>query len=269
MSNPFRNRPDLPPLKSLASVDEYVEELAQEGYVTQSLLGKREVRTETRQANLSCGPDERLPEIWLSPADFDFVHSIVWQVIRVNVSTYIGATSIVHGPHPVTHPNLHHPTHLYQCARLFGFQVFNISSSKTEWTPATAFVAADHLCSLLRDGILRRRLHYMATDQPSMAAYLSDSSSTAPFSRLLAESLVCLHSSIFHPYETHYCPLVGLRPRLSQLSDLMVILVKNLPEDCAPFILPFFTPTGTRQDQQPRRGAGPASGAQPLFPHLH
>ena len=61
------------------------------------------------------------------------------------------------------------PAHM-QVARLFGFQVFNRAtapsvaaaasgsppSSPLQWTPATAFVAGDHLTALLRDGALRR-----------------------------------------------------------------------------------------------------------------
>jgi hypothetical protein len=46
-----------------------------------------------------------------------------------------------------------------QVARSFGFQVFNSNpkplNPSIQWTPATAFVATDHLTSLLRDVWLR------------------------------------------------------------------------------------------------------------------
>ena len=61
----------------------------------------------------------------------------------------------------------------------------------------------------------------MEHQQPKQQHADSDSSAQMkPFSRMLAESVVALHSTIFHAYETHWCPLVRLKPRLRQLSDL-------------------------------------------------
>ena len=103
-----------------------------------------------------------------------------------------------------------------QVARLFGFQVFNPeaaalpieTASSTAWTPATAFVAADHLSSLVRDGMLRRRLGSDAQHQ----------SSQLPADALFALCVMDLHGSIFHAYEAGWCPLVQLHPRPHQLS---------------------------------------------------
>lgn len=51
---------------------------------------------------------------------------------------------------------------VWRVARLFGFQTFNshvvVEGNPHKWTPASAFVAGDHIQALLNDGMLRRSI---------------------------------------------------------------------------------------------------------------
>lgn len=101
-----------------------------------------------------------LPELGLPTEQRDEVHDSVWKASLITPTLCPQKASPAESA-------MCPPTHM-QVARLFGFQIFNQSAPSTKpsggirspgaprWTPATAFVAGDHLCALLRDGFLRR-----------------------------------------------------------------------------------------------------------------
>ncbi|KXZ56720.1 hypothetical protein GPECTOR_1g649 [Gonium pectorale] len=122
---------------------------------------------------------------------------------------------------------LHNVT--WAVARAFGFQAFNASAS--QWAPATAFLAADHLEALILRNIMPRMTDSGAdrssgggkaaggsggdegeSHQPEGSAETTERQGTA-----FARSVWELHSHIFLPYEgtAGWCRHVGLAPRLS------------------------------------------------------
>ncbi|KAG2442546.1 hypothetical protein HXX76_002632 [Chlamydomonas incerta] len=133
----------------------------------------------------------------------------------------------------------------WRVARRFGFQAFNPNpdarcSQSPQWTPATAFLAGDHLCHLLARNLLPRMRPTAsqlraATDAADVAAAAAAAAAPPPLpgqeagaaaAEAAAEAAAAaagrprfalavyeLHTSIFHGYERGWCAHVGLAPR--------------------------------------------------------
>ena len=127
----------------------------------------------------------------------------------------------------------------WRVARGFGFQAFNLNpdtrgSPSPQWTPATAFLAGDHLCRLLAHNLLPRMrptTSQLRAAAEAAAAAAATSSALPPQPGLEAGAAAAeaaaagagrprfalavyeLHTSIFHGYERGWCAHVGLPPR--------------------------------------------------------
>lgn len=93
------------------------------------------------------------------------------------------------------------------------WQAFNVNPSTRgaalqEHVPATIFVASDHLCRLLvRDMWLRDR-------------YAAVGGGVTSRETRFAHVVHQLHASIFRPYATRWCRLVGLKPRPTRFDEV-------------------------------------------------
>eukprot|EP00798_Chlamydomonas_sp_ICE-L_P008247 gene8247-1516_t len=140
---------------------------------------------------------------------------------ETGVNDYVGATPDEKMPKKLRLPNLN--TAIWDdlvhavtwcVGRAFGFQAFNMSPSTSqftrhEFTPATIFVASDHLTHLLvKNGYMRRT---DATEDP-----MGDTDKQR-FGRALLE----LHSTIFYSYEVQWCKHVQLPVRVKTRTEVL------------------------------------------------
>lgn len=189
MAPPSEARPPRPvPKATEITVNASMEE--EPGFDNQSLDGEAMVKLTLAEpaAKKQTGPwsSGLLPDLRLSRFALDLVHSGVWEV-----------------------------------ARQFGFQTFNLNASASpgaRWTPATAFVATDNLTSVIRDGMLR-----MVQSQENGNPEGISETLRQLYCGQLPESFFILsvfevHSNIFQHYEK-WCDQVGLQKWPSELEN--------------------------------------------------